>query len=91
MVTDAQAPRPLILSQHAEKVIAERQIALAWIARTLDYPERIEADRVDSTLLHALARIPERDGRVLRVVYNHTVTPWRIVTVYFDRTQRRKR
>ena len=46
--------------------------------------------RADSTLTHALGRIAERDGRVLRVVYNASVIPPRIVTVYFDRRQRGK-
>jgi len=40
--------------------------------------------------MHALGRIAERDGRVLRVVYNAAVRPPRIVTVYFDRRERGK-
>jgi hypothetical protein len=39
-------------------------------------------------LRHALAHIPEYGGRVLRVVYNRTTIPWRIVTAYFDRKER---
>jgi len=35
---------------------------------------------------HALiGRIAENDDRYLRVIYNAAVTPWRIVTAYFDR------
>lgn len=41
-------------------------------------------------LRHALARIPERGNRVLRVVYNVDVNPPRVVTAYFDRRQRGK-
>jgi len=40
--------------------------------------------------MHALGRIAERDGRVLRVVYNALVQPPRIVTAYFDRRERGK-
>jgi len=40
------------------------------------------------TLRHALARIAERGDRVLRVVYNASVNPPRVVTAYFDRRQR---
>ena len=29
-------------------------------------------------------------GRVLRVIYNETVVPWRVVTIYFDRTMRNR-
>ena len=46
----------------------------------------METDPEDLALGHALGRIPEHGDSVLRVVYNKTVKPWRIVTVYFDRT-----
>jgi hypothetical protein len=49
------------------------------------HPERTESDRADPELRHAIGRIAENDDRSLRVIYNATVTPWRIVTVYFDR------
>ena len=78
------------LSDHALDVIAEREIETTWVVRVLSKPERTEADRSDPALTHALGRIAERDNRVLRVVYNASVTPPRIVTVYFDRGQRGK-
>jgi hypothetical protein len=79
------------LTDHAAAVIAEREIDIAWVARVLARPERTEKDRSDPALTHALARIAERDDRVLRVVYNASVNPPRIVTSYFDRRQRGKR
>ena len=39
---------------------------------------------------HALRRIAQRDDRVLRVIYNDSVDPPKIVTAYFDRRQRDK-
>ena len=78
------------LSDHALDVIAEREIETTWVVRVLSKPERTVADRSDPALRHALGRIAERDDRVLRVVYNASVTPQRIVTVYFDRGQRGK-
>lgn len=48
-------------------------------------PERVELDEVDPDLEHRLARIPEFGNRVLRVIVNPSVTPARIVTVFFDR------
>jgi len=53
-------------------------------------PQRIEADRVDSTLEHRMARIEQYGGRVLRVVVNTSSKPPRIVTVFFDRGMRNK-
>ena len=78
------------LSEHATGVLAEREIATTWVVRVLAAPERTERDRSDPELMHALGRIAERDGRVLRVVYNAVVQPPRIVTAYFDRRERGK-
>jgi hypothetical protein len=78
------------LTVHAATVIAEREIDPAWIGRVLSHPERTEADQWDASLTHALGRIAERDHRVLRVVYNASVHPLRVVTAYFDRRQRGK-
>lgn len=78
------------LTAHAAKVIAERRIEPAWIERVLARPERTESDGMDTSLVHALARIDERGQRVLRVVYNGAANPPRVVTAYFDRRQRGK-
>ncbi len=61
---------PYELSAHARAVLDERSIPLTWVARTLERPDWVERDRRDPQLQHALARIAEYDGRVLRVVYN---------------------
>jgi Domain of unknown function (DUF4258) len=76
------------LSDHARDVIREREIETTWVVRVLEQPDRTETDRDDPKLRHALGRILERGDRVLRVVYNASVNPPRIVTVYFDRRQR---
>ena len=78
------------LSTHAQTVITERSIELEWLERVLAKPEKVEVDREDPELKHALGRIPEHGSRVLRVVYNGAVKPVRVVTVYFDRTLRNK-
>ncbi|HZQ72192.1 MAG TPA: DUF4258 domain-containing protein [Burkholderiales bacterium] len=78
------------LSDHAMEVLTEREIPTTWVIRVLAAPERTERDRSDPELMHALGRIAERDGRVLRVVYNALVQPPRIVTAYFDRRERGK-
>ena len=78
------------LSAHAPAVIEERSIELEWIERVLSSPEKTEIHADDPNLSHALGRIPEHGGRVLRVVYNWSVDPVRIVTVYFDRGMRNK-
>ncbi|MEO8717300.1 MAG: DUF4258 domain-containing protein, partial [Burkholderiales bacterium] len=76
------------LTAHAAVAIAERGIEPVSLERVLRAPERVHADRTDPTLAHALGRIAERGQRVLRVVYNASASPPRVVTAYFDRRQR---
>jgi hypothetical protein len=77
-----------VLSAHAKAVMAERSINLEWVERVLAKPETIEADKEHHDLRHALGRIEEHQNRVLRVVYNWTAEPVRVVTAYFDRAMR---
>jgi hypothetical protein len=79
-----------LLSSHAKFVLASRSIKQEWLEQVLASPERVEPEKDDPDLKHALGRISEHDNRVLRVVYNSSVEPVRVVTVYFDRTQRKK-
>ena len=76
------------LTAHAKSVLEARDIRLHWIERVLSSPERTEPDRDDPDLQHAIGRIVENGDRCLRVIYNASVTPWRIVTAYFDRALR---
>ncbi|RJP25355.1 MAG: DUF4258 domain-containing protein [Deltaproteobacteria bacterium] len=62
-----------------------RGISVEWVRRALEHPHLRIPDPADADLLHALVGIPERDNRVLRVVYNKNVNPWRVVKAYFDR------
>jgi hypothetical protein len=73
------------LSNHAAKRIQERKIEERWIEMTLAESDRDEQDPIDAQARHALKRIAEMDNRVLRVVYNRTTSPKRIISVYFDR------
>ena len=53
-------------------------------------PTILLPDSRDPALLHALGRIAENEGRVLRVVYNPDGEYIRVVTAFFDRTMRGK-
>jgi hypothetical protein len=72
------------LTDHGRKRCLQRKIELDWITKTLTYPARIESDKEDPDLTHALQIIPERGFRVLRVIFNETVEPITVVTAYFD-------
>lgn len=44
--------------------------------------------RIDPALRHAFRPIPQFEHRVLRVVYNPSMTPPLVITAYFDRSRR---
>lgn len=76
----------LELSDHAVVRIAERKIPVEWMERAVDGPELRVIDPIDPDIELFFLRIPEQGNRVLRVVVNTRVVPWRVVSVYFDRT-----
>lgn len=78
------------LTEHAKKVLAEREISLEWLERALNEPLWRQPDADDASLERRYRPIPEFDGRVLRVVVNPSVKPVRVVTVFFDRSMRGK-
>ena len=46
------------------------------------------SDPNDPEVERFFRHIPEYDNRVLSVVVNTNVAPWRVVTVFFDRSMR---
>lgn len=81
------------LTTHAELVLKEREIPVEFLERALAEPELIlddNDDNDDPELEHRLCRIEEYDNRVLRVIYNKTVDPAAVITVYFDRRMKGK-
>ena len=81
-------PDRFLLTHHASMVLRECGIHVEWVRRALTHPHLCLPDAEDPDLLHALAPIAEREDRVIRVVYNGTTNPWRVVTAYFDRAWR---
>lgn len=78
------------LTEHAKKVLAEREIPLEWLERALNEPLLRQPDPDDASLECRFRPIPEFEGRVLRVVVNLSVEPARVVNVFFDRSMRGK-
>jgi hypothetical protein len=73
---------------HARDMLTERAIPDAWIVRAVESPQRTENH--DDGTTHYLSKVPERSGRVLRVVMNTEASPPIVVTVFFDRRLRRQ-
>ena len=78
------------LTQHASKALAEREIAIEWVERTLAAPELRLPDPDDADVERLYRKIPEFGWRVLRVAVNTTVEPNRVVSVFFDRQMKGK-
>ncbi len=72
---------------HARDMLTERGIPDEWIVRAVESPLRTEQH--DDGTTHYLSSVPERSGRVLRVVVNAKASPAIVVTVFFDRRLRR--
>lgn len=78
------------LTNHALKVVDEREIQTDWIDITLSAPELVLPDPGDAEVERYFRRIPEFGGRILRVAINTAVEPKRVVSVFFDRTMKGK-
>lgn len=73
-----------MLSDHAVKRAQKRKISIEWIQAALNDPDNTFPDAEDPQLMHAIKHIPEKNFKALRVIYNETVQPVTIVTVYFE-------
>ncbi len=79
-----------ILTTHAQQMCAERAIKLEWIQLVLSDPDATQPDQRDKTLTNKLRRIPENEGRVLRVIFDPAAKPPRVITLFFDRKASRE-
>jgi len=66
----------------------ERQIPVEWLERAMTSPELRLPDPDDEEIERRFLRIPEFDGRVLRVAVNNKAVPELVVSVFFDRSMR---
>ncbi len=63
-------------------------IARQWVESAVTDPDLRGSDPNDPEVERFFLRIPDRDGRVLRVAVNTSVEPWRVVSVFSDRSKR---
>jgi hypothetical protein len=80
--------KPLHFTLHAETVISERQLDRAWIELTVREPEWRETDPSGPPTERRYRRIPQCDGRIMRVICLETETEIRIITAFLDRKAR---
>ena len=81
--------KKLVLTQHAQDAVEEREIDPAWIERTVGTPDWTIPDPRRPGVERRFHAIPEYGNRVLRVACYETALEIRILTVFFDRDARR--
>ena len=81
--------RPIRYTLHAVFVMRQREIPADWVERALATPDADEVDPNDGGLRRAFASVPERDGRMLRVVYAEEPDGLRVITAFLDRGRSR--
>ena len=79
---------PLEYTRHAAHAMTERAIPNDWVEAVVAEPSLRTPDPNDPEVERFFRRIPEHGDRVLRVAVNTRATPWRVVSVFFDRNMR---
>ncbi len=78
----------LDFSNHARDVMEERLFPEEWVSLAVAAPGLRTDDPNDPEVERFYWRAPEAGDRVLRVAVNTRVEPWRVVSVFLDRTMR---
>ena len=81
-------PLTLEYSRHALQIMAERLIPAEWVESTVADPALRSPDPNDPDVERFFRPIPERGNCTRRVAANTRVVPWRVVSVFFDRSKR---
>lgn len=76
------------LSQHALNMLKERNIPEEWVWRTISSPDYQNIG--DDNNIHYYKGISEHENKILHVIKNPNVEPEKVVTVFFDRRERKK-
>ena len=77
-------------TRHALQMMEERAIPVEWVESTVVQSNLITPDPNDSQVNRFFRTVPEYGDRVLRVAVNTHASPWRVVSVFFDRNMRGK-
>tara|TARA_R110002020_G_scaffold16307_19_gene57733 strand:- start:21632 stop:21889 length:258 start_codon:yes stop_codon:yes gene_type:complete len=82
-------PKPIRYTRHAETVLMERDLEKAWVERTVYQPDWRTSEPRDNSAERRFRTVPERQGRILRVICVENALEIRIISVFLDRRARR--
>jgi len=87
------APEPTVsYINHALEMLIERGLEREWVERTIREAKVREPDPKHTDRMRAFHPIVEREGRVLRVVYERVFDQLephcRVITAFFDRSRK---
>jgi hypothetical protein len=68
----------------------ERELKQEWVEDAIANPDWTEADPAGPGIARSFKAIPQRDNRVLRVVWVETPEALRVITAFLDRRARRR-
>jgi hypothetical protein len=78
-------------TRHALEQIALRALDRTWVERTVLAPEAAEPDPRHPDRTRAFRAVPEREGRMLRVVFVvRSQSNYHVITAFLDRGRRPK-
>jgi hypothetical protein len=80
--------RRIAFTRHAAAMLIERNIERKWVERALREPDATEPDPRHPNTFRSFRMIPERDNRILRVVYTENAEEFRVITTFLDRARR---
>ncbi|MFD0938379.1 DUF4258 domain-containing protein [Methylobacterium trifolii] len=81
--------RSFVYTTHAVETLAHRAIEPGWVEAAVLAPDAEEPDPVYPERTRAYRAVPERGGRILRVVYAQDGSTCRIITAFLDRGRKR--
>jgi hypothetical protein len=70
-------------------MLEERNIPEEWVWETVENPDKTRV--VEKNSQHYFKSISKHGDRILHVVVNPLETPMKIITVFFDRRERKKK
>ena len=82
-------PEVITYTYHLLQKLEERQLRIGWVDRVVNKPDWTMPDPNEPGAIRAFGPVPERDMRIMRVVYVPEGDDKRVITAFLDRGAKR--